>query len=411
MQQSSTRKHEGSLGFCNSNAASAHVLQARLRLAARRTWRGLLDDAFGYSMSAYCVWRMYKACRTLLLSETRGDAASGVVHLFVSQRDFAVDVKVLGQYVSLLLIGWLIYSSLRNFSRAVALLVFAARGGVSPTQLVLFSTEIMGLYFLSRRVDSVSRLDASAPPPRLRRRGSECLTGRAGLLNFPRSSSRSVLLIRPKLPVKHQIVMTKALGGEHSNRFYEVRLWEAVGRHNANSKLVESFVGAVPHRMCSSGSVHPPLKAEGSYPPGWCRTSSMRSSSLAPLSASPTSTRNTGALSARSCVPTTPPCNHLAAAALYPVAGEISAVSRYLSVWRRQHAAEEALLRGRAGSALARTGSDSLHKGLSGSVAESGEKGGLGSGALGGLGIGVGAGGGDAFSITVGIDLHSGKLK
>lgn len=32
---------------------------------------------------------------------------------------------------------------------------------------------------------------------------------------------RSVLLIRPKLPVKHQIVMTKALGGEHSNRYYE----------------------------------------------------------------------------------------------------------------------------------------------------------------------------------------------
>lgn len=33
---------------------------------------------------------------------------------------------------------------------------------------------------------------------------------------------RSVLLIRPKLPLKHQVVMTKALGGEHSNRYYEV---------------------------------------------------------------------------------------------------------------------------------------------------------------------------------------------
>lgn len=153
-------------------------------------------------MSGYCVWRMYKALRTLLLSETRGDATSSVVHFFVSQRDFAVDVKTMGQYVSLLLIGWLIYSSLRNFSRAVGMLVFAARGGVSPTQLVLFSTEIMGLYFLS-----------------------------------------SVLLIRPKLPVKHQVVMTKALGGEHSNRFYEARAAEL--RRETRRHLRSEACGAV----------------------------------------------------------------------------------------------------------------------------------------------------------------------
>lgn len=114
-------------------------------------------------MSGYCVWRMYKALRTLLLSESRGDATSSVVHFFVSQRDFAVDVKTVGQYASLVLIGWLIYSSLRNFSRAVAMLVFAARGGVSPTQLVLLSSEIMGLYFLSRRVgDWVSHPPAAS---------------------------------------------------------------------------------------------------------------------------------------------------------------------------------------------------------------------------------------------------------
>ena len=92
-----------------------------------------------------------------------------------------VDPKVLSQYLSLLFIGFLVGNSMRNFVNNLVRLFSAVGGGSgTSTMLVLFVTEVMGLYFLS-----------------------------------------SVLLIRDKLPDRYRGFITEALGEDLQFLFYQ----------------------------------------------------------------------------------------------------------------------------------------------------------------------------------------------
>jgi hypothetical protein len=85
----------------------------------------------------------------------------------------------LAQYLSLLLIAFLVINSMQNFITQLVKLFFAYGGGVTTDALVLFTTEMVGLYFLS-----------------------------------------SVLLVREQLPERYRHVVTEALGADLEFRFY-----------------------------------------------------------------------------------------------------------------------------------------------------------------------------------------------
>ena len=90
-------------------------------------------------------------------------------------------MRTLSQYLSLALIGFLVACSMRNFVWGMDRLFFAVGGGGGTSaMLVLFVTEIQGLYFLS-----------------------------------------SVLLIRDNLPERYRALITEALGADVKFVFYQ----------------------------------------------------------------------------------------------------------------------------------------------------------------------------------------------
>ena len=150
---------------------------ARERRAAASTARGKLNDIAGAAMCLTCFWRVASGVFRLVF---RGTGSAGfaagtdpVTRTLRSVVTLPISPEAMSQMLSLLFIGALVGASLRNFLRVVFRVFFAVGGGGGGTSamLVLFVSEILGLYFLS-----------------------------------------SVLLIRNNLPDKYRGFITEAMG-------------------------------------------------------------------------------------------------------------------------------------------------------------------------------------------------------
>ena len=150
---------------------------ARERRAAASTARGKLNDIAGAAMCLTCFWRVASGVFRLVF---RGTGSAGfaagtdpVTRTLRSVVTLPISPEAMSQILSLLFIGALVGASLRNFLRVVFRVFFAVGGGGGGTSamLVLFVSEILGLYFLS-----------------------------------------SVLLIRNNLPDKYRGFITEAMG-------------------------------------------------------------------------------------------------------------------------------------------------------------------------------------------------------
>jgi len=155
-----------------------NLLKERKRLA--KTAYGRFLEACGVGMAVICGYRFVAGLKRLLFMQTpTSDPISFALHLFLANKSIHVDPEVLAQYLSLLLIAFLVINSMQNFILQLVKLFFAFGGGVTTDALVLFTTEMVGLYFIS-----------------------------------------SVLLIREQLPERYRQSVTEALGADLEFRFY-----------------------------------------------------------------------------------------------------------------------------------------------------------------------------------------------
>eukprot|EP00850_Spirogloea_muscicola_P002678 SM000010S04316 [mRNA] locus=s10:971591:975426:+ [translate_table: standard] len=192
--------------------------QAKQAMAYSRTWRGHVKNLLGYACSVYCIYKMYTSCRSLLLfKETNSDdPVSTTISLSLHYFHVQLNVALWSQYISLLFTGVLITVSLRGFlfnlmkkySTAISSsriphnatiqgrtkfqlllqLLFTVSGGASGvgSNVVLFLTEIMGMYFISL-----------------------------------------ILLIRKSLANRYRVIITDVLGGDIQFNFYH-RWFDAI---------------------------------------------------------------------------------------------------------------------------------------------------------------------------------------
>ena len=155
-----------------------NLLKERKRLA--KTAYGRFLEACGVGMAVICGYRFVAGLKRLLFMQTpKSDPISFALHLFLANKSIHVNPEVLAQYLSLLLIAFLVINSMQNFILQLVKLFFAFGGGVTTDALVLFTTEMVGLYFIS-----------------------------------------SVLLIREQLPERYRQSVTEALGADLEFRFY-----------------------------------------------------------------------------------------------------------------------------------------------------------------------------------------------
>jgi len=122
----------------------------RERLHFSRTMRGFVHFMLGYVFSGYCVYKCFLVTINILFQrDPTNDPVTRGFEIFLMLFNVEIDVSFWSQLISLILVGVLVFASVRGFLITIAKIFHQISTSISSHSVVLLLGQIMGMYFIS----------------------------------------------------------------------------------------------------------------------------------------------------------------------------------------------------------------------------------------------------------------------
>lgn len=122
----------------------------RDRMLYSRTIQGIYFNVVGHFFSLYCISKIFMCTINILFNRVgKTDPVTRGIEITVKYFGIEFDVKFWSQYVSFLLVGIIIVTSIRGLLITLTKFFYAISSSKSSNIIVLVLAEIMGMYFVS----------------------------------------------------------------------------------------------------------------------------------------------------------------------------------------------------------------------------------------------------------------------
>jgi len=129
----------------------AHELQnARERIDWSRTCQGKYFNFLGYFFSIYCVWKVFISTVNIVFDRVgKVDPITKTFDILINWFGFNIDVAMWSQQFSFIVVGIIVVTSTRGLLLTMSKFFIWISSSKSSNVLVLFFSQIMGMYFMS----------------------------------------------------------------------------------------------------------------------------------------------------------------------------------------------------------------------------------------------------------------------
>merc|ERR550517_838823 len=129
----------------------AHEGQNALeRVEWSKSCQGMYFNFLGYFFSLYCVWKIFISTVNIVFDRVgKMDPITKTFDILVNWIGFNIDVTMWSQQLSFIVVGIIVFSSTRGLLLTMSKFFIWISSSKSSNVLVLFFSQIMGMYFMS----------------------------------------------------------------------------------------------------------------------------------------------------------------------------------------------------------------------------------------------------------------------
>ena len=133
------------------SSAQAHDLQnVRERIDWSRTCQGKYFNILGHFFTIYCVWKIFISTINIVFDRVgKVDPITKTFDILVNWFGFNIDVAMWSQQFSFIVVGIIVFTSTRGLLLTMSKFFIWISSSKSSNVLVLFFSQIMGMYFMS----------------------------------------------------------------------------------------------------------------------------------------------------------------------------------------------------------------------------------------------------------------------
>jgi len=122
----------------------------RERVEWSRTCQGKYFNFLGYFFSLYCVWKIFISTVNIVFDRVgKMDPITKTFDILVNWFGFDVDISMWSQQFSFIVVGIIVFTSTRGLLLTMSKFFIWLSSSKSSNILVLFFSQIMGMYFMS----------------------------------------------------------------------------------------------------------------------------------------------------------------------------------------------------------------------------------------------------------------------